>query len=120
MATTTSYQINNDSSTKQFFNNFYTKNYTISPNANDAIVSYFETFTGSKTAGAALAAAVVYTALSQEVDPMSVLDHFKTLKKGEINAYLALYLNLNRVGTSLVGVTQTPSTNKYVQRTILP
>lgn len=37
----------------------------------------------------------------------------------ELDAYLTMLLNLNRVGTSLLGLTNSPRTGKYIQRTIL-
>ncbi len=114
-----SYAVNSGTTTTEFFNNFFTKNYNISPNANDAIVSFFESFTETKEAAQALAAAVIYTSLSQEVDPMATLDEFKKIPAGELNVFVAMYLNLNRVGSSLLGVRNQPVTNKYVSRTIL-
>jgi hypothetical protein len=115
-----SYQVNNYSSAGQFFNNFFTAEYNISPNANDAIVSYFENFTDNVESAQALAAAVIYTSLSQEIDPMVALKQFSSLPDGAINEYLALFLNLNRVGSSLLGVSITPVTSPYVTRAILP
>lgn len=37
----------------------------------------------------------------------------------ELDAYLTMLLNLNRVGTSLLGLSNSPRTGKYIQRTIL-
>jgi hypothetical protein len=37
----------------------------------------------------------------------------------ELDAYLTMLLNLNRVGTSLLGLNNSPRTGKYIQRTIL-
>jgi hypothetical protein len=37
----------------------------------------------------------------------------------EVDAYLTMFLNLNRSGTSLLGLTNSPQTSKYVLRTIL-
>ncbi len=37
----------------------------------------------------------------------------------EVDAYLTMFLNLNRSGTSLLGLTNSPRTSKYVIRTIL-
>lgn len=37
----------------------------------------------------------------------------------ELDAYLTMLLNLNRAGTSLLGISNSPRTNKYVERTIL-
>ena len=116
-----SYDTNNsESGTDVFFNNFFTKNYNISPNANDAIVSFFESFAENKEAAQALAASVIYTSLSQETDPMLTLDEFKKIPAGELSIFVAMYLNLNRAGSSALGVRNQPVTNKYVTRTILP
>lgn len=38
----------------------------------------------------------------------------------ELTAYLTMFLNLNRQGTSLLGLSNQPQTNKYVTRAILP
>ena len=37
----------------------------------------------------------------------------------ELDAYLTVFLNLNRVGTSLLGLSNSPTTNQYIKRTIL-
>jgi hypothetical protein len=106
--------------TQEFFNNFFTKQYEISPDANDAVVAFFETITDNRESAQALSASVIYTALTQETDPMSLLQQFASLPRGELDAYLAMFLNLNRIPSSLLGVTNTPITNKYVARTFLP
>lgn len=114
------YTRNETNSTQEFFNNFFQSDFNISPNVNDAIVSYFEKQADNKEAALALAASVIYTSLAQDVNPMTTLDEFKDLSQGELNVFLAMYLNLNRVGSSLLGVRNQPATNKYVSRTILP
>jgi len=106
--------------TQEFFNNFFTKQYEISPDANDAVVTFFETITDNRESARALSAAVIYTCLTQETDPMSLLQHFSSLPRGELDAYLAMFLNLNRIPSSLLGVSNRPVTNKYVERTFLP
>ena len=106
--------------TQEFFNNFFTKQYEISPDANDAVVSFFETITDNRESAQALSASVIYTCLTQETDPMSILQEFSRLPQGELDAYLAMFLNLNRIPSSLLGVSNTPVTNKYVARTFLP
>lgn len=115
-----SYESNENSSTQEFFNNFFRQEFNVSPNVNDAIVSYFEKQADNKEAAQALAASVIFTSLAQSIDPMKTLDQFKDLPPGEMNVFLAMYLNLNRVGSSLLGVRNQPTTNKYVSRTILP
>ena len=106
-------------STTTYFNNFFNPNFTIGQNADDAIVGYFQTITGNKESGAALAASVIYTAQTQGIDPMTILDEFRKLNKNELNAYLTMFLNLNRVSTSLLGLSNSPQLNKYIARSIL-
>lgn len=43
-----------------------------------------------------------------------------TQEQNELNAYLTLLLNLNRVNTSLLGLSNSPQLNKYIARAILP
>lgn len=69
-------------STTEYFNNFFTSTFTTSPNINDAVVGYFQKITGDEEAGKMLASTVIYTALSQGIEPMSLVDEFKKLKNG--------------------------------------
>lgn len=109
----------NTNSTTAYFNNFFNPNFTISQNVDDTIVGYFQSVTGNKESGAALAASVIYTAQTQGIDPMTILDEFRKLNKNELNAYLTMFLNLNRVNTSLLGLSNSPQLNKYIARSIL-
>jgi hypothetical protein len=38
----------------------------------------------------------------------------------ELDAFLTVFLNFNRVGTSLLGISNSPQTSVYVKRAILP
>jgi len=49
-----------------------------------------------------------------------LIDEFRKLKPNELNAYLTMFLNFNRASTSLLGLSNSPQTNKYIQRAILP
>lgn len=113
--------LSDDSSSRtgKFFNNYFVVTDTVSDNTNDAILSFFENQTQNKTAARALSQAVINTAKQQNLDPLAVLEDFKKLNQTELNAYLALYLNMSRVNTSLLGVKNQPRANKYVQRTIV-
>jgi hypothetical protein len=107
-------------SPRQYFNNYFTGVSTITSNQNDAIIGYFQQHTnGNKVAADALASAVVYTSLNQGMDPMAILQQFTQLPKGELNSYLTMFLNLNRVGTSFLGINNQPIVNKYIKRSIL-
>jgi hypothetical protein len=105
--------------TNKFFNNFFAFDMSIGA-ANDAIVAYFEKYTGNASSGKALAAAVIYTAKAQNLDPMNVLSQFQQLSAGELNSYLAAFLNFNRVPTSTIGIKTGTTTSPYISRSILP
>lgn len=72
----------NVNSTTEYFNNYFSDRFTTSPNINDAVIGYFQSVTGDVDSGKALAATVIYTALSQGLDPMSLVDEFRKLKAG--------------------------------------
>lgn len=110
--------LNSTNDTDKFFNNFFKATIDVSPLQDDAIVSYFEKVTDNRQSAIALASAVIYTSKKQQTDPMVILDEFKKLSPGQLDAYLCMFLNLNRVGTSLLGVNTTPIKNKYVERCI--
>lgn len=103
----------------KYFNNYFDKTITISTAKEDAVVSYFEKVTDNKESALALASAVVYTSRIQGIDPMLILDEFKKLNRDQLAPFIAQFLNLNRVGTSLIGVQKVPTRSKYVSRTIL-
>lgn len=105
--------------TQQFFENFFKQNQSTSQNVNDAIVGFFQELTGDKETGTILASTVLLSAAEQDLEPMALIDEFRRLKPKELNAYLTLLLNINRSGTSLLGVTNQPQTSKYISRTIL-
>lgn len=112
--------VNKNTPAGKYFNNFFMPPGNVSSNQNDAITAFFEQVTnGNKQSAAVLASTVIYTAMAQGLDPMSILQQFQSLKGGELNLYLAMFLNLNRVGTSLVGINNQPVQNAYVTRTIL-
>jgi hypothetical protein len=111
---------NNTTSADKYFNNYFVTPNTISSNTNDAVTAYFQQVTGGNLQSAAiLASTVIYTAMAQGIDPMSIVQQFQSVPQGELNLYLAMFLNLNRVGTSLVGVNNQSKQNKYITRAIL-
>jgi hypothetical protein len=102
----------------KYFNNFFAVDFSVGA-ANDAIVAYFEKYTGNATSGKALAAAVLYTAQAQNMDPMVVLAEFQRMPANELNNYLAAFLNFNRIPTSIIGIKTTQSTSPYITRSII-
>lgn len=106
-------------STTKYFNNIFDPTIGISQNLNDAIYSYFEEYTQNIESAKILTQVVINTAQAQNLNPLDVLQDFKKLDNNELNAYLSLFLNNNRVSTSLLGIKIAPVINPYVSRTIL-
>lgn len=104
---------------EKFFNNFFSIDFSVGL-SDDALVAYFESYTDNPTAGKALAAAVTYTAKAQNLDPMLVLADFQKLSPGQLNSYLAAFLNFNRVPTSQIGIKQKTQVSPFITRSILP
>lgn len=118
--TATNLKVDGDSDASTFFNNYFKPRFTVSSSINDAILSHFEKICESKEAAKILASAVIYTSQAQNVDPMLALDKFRTLSGNELASYAAMFLNLNRKGTSYLGYNNRPPVSKYVTRSILP
>lgn len=113
-------QVNSNTEPNKYFNNYFGPTFQTSPNIDAAIISYFEEVCDNKLAATALASAVLYTSYTQKTNPMETLKEFTKLPKGELNNYLTMFLNLQRVGTSYLGITNQPLANKYINRAILP
>lgn len=107
-------------STQAYFNNLNLPPISVSQNVDDAIVGYFQQLTETKEAARALAGAVILTAASQGVDPMETLKEFSKMDAGQLNSYTTMFLNLNRVGTSYLGINNSPTAPKYVAHMIRP
>jgi hypothetical protein len=103
-----------------YFNNYFNTTFNVSSNIDAAILSYFDSVTDNRASAKALASAVIYTSKTQGMDPMATLQEFTKLPRGQLDAYLTMFLNVQRIGTSYLGITNQPITNKYVNRAILP
>lgn len=106
--------------TTSYFNNFYGPTFNVSQGVDNAAISFFEKITPDIATAKALAGALIYTAKAQNLDPIAVLQEFSTLPAGQLNTYLVTFLNLNRVGTSYLGLSNAPTTSIYISRAILP
>lgn len=103
----------------KYFNNFFEIPTEVTSNIDSAIIAYFEGIADNKDSARALASAVIYTSVKQGTNPMETLTEFQKLPPGELDAYTAMFLNLERVGTSYLGLSTQPALNKYVQRLIM-
>lgn len=105
--------------TTGFFNNYFQQPLDISQEINDSILSYFEQQTGNRESAKILVQTVIETAKIQREDPLQILNQFMKLPAGDLNTFLALYLNNSRVNTSFLGVKTQTRTNTFVTRTII-
>jgi hypothetical protein len=102
-----------------YFNNLSLPPINVSQDVDDAVEGFFEQVTGNRESARVLASAVIYTSVSQGINPMSTIKEFSSLTRGDLNQYLVTFLNLNRVGTSVLGLNAQPFTNQFVRRSIL-
>jgi hypothetical protein len=109
----------NPNNTPQYFNNFYSLDFSVAPNVDAAMLGFFTQHVGNPVAAKNLAATVLYSAIATGVDPMAVLAEFQKLPPGSVNNYLTAFLNSNRAQTSALGLAGTQQTNKFVSRTLL-
>jgi len=105
--------------TDTYFTNLYKPSFNASPDQAAAIQTFFEGITNNKESARLLTTSVIYTALSQNMNPMTILADFKKINKGELDLYLATFLNFSRANSSLLGVLNTPGVNIFVQRSVL-
>jgi hypothetical protein len=111
--------VNDNTDPNRYFNNYSDAKVSVSPNVDAAVLGYFEEVSDNPETAKALASAVIYTAQSQGLDVMTTLQQFMELDQGELSAYLVMFLNLQRKGTSYLGINNQPITNKYITRAIL-
>lgn len=105
--------------TNTYFNNVFMPKISVPVNTDAAVTVFFERIAGDTESAKLLAQAVIYTALTQQLNPMAVIAEFKKIEPGKLNTALAGFLNQNRVNTSLLGVINQPKTNFFVRRSIL-
>ena len=106
--------------TNSFFNNFFQPSFTVSQGTDDATLSFFEKISNNRESAKLMASSVIYTSLAANIDPIETLAKFSTMATEELNSYVVMFLNLNRVGTSYLGINNAPRVSKYVKRMIMP
>jgi hypothetical protein len=109
----------NESATSKYFNNVYKTTNAISPAISSSIISWFQEQTGSRETATLLARTLINTAESIGEDPRKILQEFTKLPQGELNSYLALFLNSGRVPTSLLGIKNQPVPTDLISRTLI-
>lgn len=103
----------------KYFNNFFIKDINVSADVSDAVIAFFDAYTGNRASAQILATSVILTSLAQKINPMSTLAEMKKVGRGQLDGYLTVFLNLNRIGTSLLGLNNQSRTNIYIRRSII-
>lgn len=107
-------------SSGDYINNFYKPAYTVSSEQDSAVTAFFETITGDAGSARVLASSVIYTAIAQAVDPMTIIDQMRNMDEENRARFTTMFLNFNRIGTSQLGIHSRNQYNRYVQRMIEP
>ncbi len=116
--TRTSTRADLNSEASDFFNNYLQPNFSLTSNLDEATISLFQRIATNRESATILASSVIYTCLAQRLDIATVLDDFRRMSDADILKNLTVFLNLNRVGTSFLGVTNQPRAGKYVERMV--
>ena len=107
--------------TSNYFDNATVPKGIVNQGTWDALVGFFEQRNGGDPSMAqTMATALINTAKIQNLDVNEILDGLNRYKGFEVDTYLALILNSTRIPTSMLGVTNQPTTNKFVARTVKP
>ncbi len=103
-----------------YFNNVSNLQSSIGSNLDATIIGFFEQISQDKDTARNIAKSVIQTAFNRGLDPNAVFAEFIRMKPTELNGYVTMFLNLDRVGTSFLGISNLPETNKYIKRAIHP
>lgn len=122
MSTPTNYiDAGTQDNTAKAFNNYDVPDYDISSNTDAMILGFFQKLAGgNKEAAKAMASAMILTAKAQNIKPEVALDAFRKLHSGQLSAAITGFMNASRVGTSYLGLSNSPKQNQYVLRSIVP
>jgi len=71
--------IGNNNITTSYFNNYFKPDLSVSQNLDNAVLGFFESITGNKESAKVMASVVLYTAITQGIDPMSVVEEMRLL-----------------------------------------
>lgn len=114
-------EVTSNPSENDFFANYHKAGDSVTPGTHDAVTAYFLGMTnGDKNAATALAATLFEISKEYNVDPMTILDDFKSFKGGKDSfkkALIALF-NKSRRNTSKIGFEQTQVMPPSVARNI--
>ena len=106
--------------TGTFFTGYYKVGRNVSGQKYDAVMTFFlKRTSGNRQAAESLTATIIAIAQNRGIDPIGLIEQFKTLTKDEsFKAALISLINSDRRPTSKLGFAAEPNQNQYVLRNI--
>ena len=105
--------------TVRAFDEFYNRELIIDGNQYDTVYSFFSSIFDDKFAAKNFTLTVFQISEDTGNTVEDILSDLSNQNQVQITATLAYYLNNNRSNTTLLGITNTATPNKYVARNIL-
>lgn len=113
---------NNDSATttKEFFNSYYSDGISLPANEINAAVSFFQSKGFDLSAANSISATLLSQSRIENVNVFQILDTMKTLNGVQLSRVVTEILNYNRLNISVLGYrTDTSTQNNYETRNVL-
>jgi len=106
-------------STRQFFNNFFTKTVSFPAEQIDAVVAFFAKRGFDTTSANSISITLLNQARAENVPVFALIDSLKSLTDIQLTQVVTQVLNASREKTSLLGYRIAPATDSYESRNIL-
>ena len=115
---TVNYTNRNIDLTVRVFDSFYNFELDVPAQEYDAVNSYFQSVFTDKEAAANFTVTLFRVAQSNRVPVLTLLQQIQTTSGTELTALLAYYLNAERSGSTLLGVSEVVQPNFYAARNV--
>ena len=107
-------------STKDFFNSYYTEGISLSSNDIDAAIGFFQSRGFDISAATSVAATLLSQSKIENVNVFQILDTLTGLNSLQLNRIVSEILNYNRLNISTLGYrVDTSTNNQYEIRNVL-
>ena len=106
---------------KKLFNGAFYQSVMVDDSTYNLIYGFFLDRTGFKESADALSSTLLTLANNQKINPVDILSEFdKATSESDFKKVLIALFNNSRISTSKLGYSLNKTTNKWVDRTILP
>lgn len=115
---TVNYTNRNIDLTVRVFDSFYNFELDVPAQEYDAVNSYFKSVFTSDEAAGNFTVTLFRVAQSNQVSVLTLLQQLQTTSGNQLTALLAYYLNAERSGSTLLGVSEAAQPNFYAARNV--